>query len=113
MRNLKQILHYILWSILSFVLALGYMRVILGPNPESDSSFAPFYDWLYLHVILQIGAIVGGIIAFIYIFLDLILLRKKLKYRKRSILIRLMILIAITFSVGCLHYFLEKVVDVI
>ena len=113
MRNtLKQIISYLIWTLLALLLGIGYMRILLGPN-ESSTGFLHLFELIYDLALVYIGLITGSIIAFIFIFIDIFYLKKKLKKNRKSIIIRFLILLVITIVVAVTHYILEKVVDVI
>lgn len=113
MTVLKRILTYTIWTLIAFIFAIVYMLIILGSKPEIDSGFQIVIDLFYIHIFLYIGLIIGSIIAFLFILMDAFYLRKRLSSNKNTIIIRLGIMLAITAFVGIVHYFLEKVIDVI
>lgn len=113
MKKVKQLLSYFIWTIISFLAAFGYMRIILGPKPKPAKGILKMFDWVYETAMIQVGSIIGLIIACIFILLDVFYLRKKLQHKPYSILTRFLILLAIATVVGATHYILEKVVDVI
>ncbi|WP_173280723.1 hypothetical protein [Winogradskyella eckloniae] len=98
---------------MAFILAYSYMLVLFGGKPEIDSEFQVFIDAFYLFGIIHIGSIIGSIIAFLFILMDICYLRKKLKTHRNATIIRLAIILAITFIVFILHYTMEKVLDII
>ncbi|MFD2562908.1 hypothetical protein [Aquimarina rubra] len=113
MKTLKQIGAYSIWAIIALLLGIGYMRIVLGPNETAKDGL-----WYLLHVfydlgLLHVGLVIGVVIAVLFIFLDMVYLKKKLKDRKKSKGIRFLFLLAITMVVGVIHYILEKVIDVI
>ncbi|WP_103070128.1 hypothetical protein [Aquimarina sediminis] len=113
MKTLKQILTYLVWTAVSLILGIVYMRIVLGSNNASSEGL-----WFLLHVfynfgLLYIGAIIGGVTALLFILLDVFYLKKKLKNNIQATIIRFMFLIGITMVVAIIHYVLEKVIDVI
>ncbi len=113
MTLLKQILNYLIWAIFSFLFAFGYMRIILGPKPEPSTGWMKLFDWIYDISMLNLGLILGSIIALFYIFIDLFYLKQKLKSNAFSPFVRFLTLIAITGIVGIIHYVAEKIIDII
>ena len=101
----KRLLNYLIWTLICFLAGFAHMRIITG--------FMKMFDWVYGVALIQVGAIIGGIIAALYILLDIFYLRKKLNQRKNVIGLRLLIIIGIAILVGVTHYVLEEVVDVI
>ncbi|MFX0558078.1 hypothetical protein ACOCEA_14855 [Maribacter sp. CXY002] len=113
MRIVKQIVAYLLWTVLSFILGIAYMRLFLGPNNVPEEGL-----WYLLHLFFEIGLIQvglwgGAIIAFCFIFLDVLYLRNKLINNPKKTIIRLALLLIITVMIAIAHYILEKVIDVI
>ena len=113
MSILKRILSYFIWTLIAFLCAFGYMRIILGAKPKPSTGIMILFDWVYGYALVYVGSIIGSIIAFLYIIIDVFYLNKKLKSRANSTIIRLLIVIIITVIVGTTHYLLEKVIDVI
>ena len=109
----KRLLNYLIWTLICFLAGFAHMRIILGPKPAPSTGFMKMFDWVYGVALIQVGAIIGGIIAVLYILLDIFYLRKKLNQRKNAIGLRLLIIIGIAIVVGVTHYVLEEVVDVI
>ena len=91
------------------------MRLVLGeiPKEESYNGFGFFLNLFYSYGIIYVGSILGTIIAFFFILTDYFFLRKKWSYDSNFLLIRFSVLLFIAIVVGILHYFLEKVIDVI
>lgn len=89
------------------------MRLLLGSikiNQEGlNYVFYKFYQW----GIFYIGSIIGLIIAFIFIVLDVFYLKKKHNITRPYTLMRLLMMLIITVVVVILHYILEKGIDVI
>lgn len=113
MRFLKLILTYFIWTILSLLLGIGYMRLVLGPNDVSEEGM-----WYLLHLfydmgLFHVGVWIGVAIASCFILLDVFIIRKKLKNNPKKTTIQLLTLLAITVVVAIVHYILEKVIDVI
>lgn len=112
MRFLKLILTYFIWTILSLLLGMGYMRLVLGPNDVSEDGM-----WYLLHLFFDIGLLhvgfwIGVAIASCFILLDVLYLRGKLKNNPKKTRIQLFSLLGITALVAMVHYILEKVLDV-
>jgi len=112
MKIIKQILNYVLWLLLAFLFAIGYIRIIIGPKSEKlDGIF--IFDLLYNFAFIYTVPIIGGVIGGIFILLDIFYLKKKLNNNTRNFGIRFLIMFPITLIVAVIHYFLEKVIDVI
>ncbi|MBN3581920.1 hypothetical protein JYB64_05935 [Algoriphagus aestuarii] len=113
MRFIKLILTYLIWTILSLLLGIAYMRLLLGPNDVSEDGW-----WYLLHLffdmgLLHVGFWIGVAIASCFILLDVFYLRKKLKNNPKKTTIQVIALLVITGLIAIVHYFLEKVIDVI
>lgn len=112
MRILKQILAYSFWTILSFILAFVYISILIGFKPDSANGILAFFELLiYNLIVVQITPIIGCIIAFLFILIDVFYLKKKFKNKKNGV--RLLTILIITVTVGIIHYLLEKVIDII
>ena len=110
---LKQLLQYLNWTFVSFLFAFGYTRIILGPRPESSTGFMKFLDLIYLLVMSHVGLVIGSIIAILFILIDVFYLKEKLTNNSKSIPIRFLVILIITFVLGTTHYICEKVIDII
>jgi TRAP-type C4-dicarboxylate transport system permease small subunit len=113
MKVLKRIVNYLFWTVIALVCAFGYLLVILGLPLEETTWFNKMFNFLYNLAFIYIGLPLGGLIALIYILLDLFYLRKKLQSNFESAFLRLFVILGITMCLGAIHYFLEKVIDVI
>lgn len=113
MSTFKRILVYFIWSLIAFLSAFVYVRIILGPKPESSSTFMVMFSWLYEYTFIYIGLIIGSIITLFLILIDVFYLKNKFKIGVSSIFIRFFIIIFLTVIVVSIHYILEKVIDII
>ncbi|MFD2914169.1 hypothetical protein [Psychroserpens luteus] len=113
MSVLKRILNYGISTLIAFLCAFIYMHIILGTQPKPSTNFMRMFDWVYEYTFVYIGTIIGIIIAFLFILIDFFYLNHKLKNRRYSTVIRLIIIILIAVFVMTTHYILEKVIDVI
>lgn len=111
MKIIKQILGYVIWIMLSFLLAFTYMRIVLGT--KQTTGISKLFTWIYDLAMYQIGSILGAIIAFLFVLLDVVYLKNKLKGHSKKTSIRLGVLLIIAVLVGATHYLLEKVMDII
>ncbi|WP_303599350.1 hypothetical protein [Maribacter sp. 1_MG-2023] len=89
------------------------MRIVLGAPPESDDDKFSFASMIYEWALVQVGAIVGCIIALIFILFDVFYLSNKLQGNSKATLFRFIIIITIAIIVCSTHYFLEKIANVI
>ncbi|WP_036153772.1 hypothetical protein [Maribacter forsetii] len=89
------------------------MRIVLGTPPESNDGKFSFASMVYEWALVQVGAIVGCIIALVFILLDVFYLNNKLQGNSKATLLRFLIISIIAVIVGITHYILEKVIDVI
>lgn len=110
---IKRILNYLGWTIVAILLGFLHMRIVLGPGPESDNSGIQFLNGIHDFVLLYVGAIIGCIIAFIFILFDVFYLNNKLQGNNKATLFKFIIIIAIAIIVGSTHYFLENIAQVI
>ena len=113
MKVLKQVLTYLLWIAVSLLLGIIYMRILLGPNNAPSEGLWYLFHIFYNFGLLHVGAMIGSVMAVLFILLDVFYLKKKLKNNIQAICIRFMSLIGIATVVGVVHYVLEKVIDVI
>ncbi|MFI1770327.1 hypothetical protein [Thalassobellus citreus] len=89
------------------------MRLVLGANDVSKEGVGYLYYLFYNWGLVNVGLIVGLVIAVLFILFDVFYLKKKLKWYKHSWAIRFVLLLTISFVVAIIHYVLEKVIDVI
>ncbi|WP_375239119.1 hypothetical protein [Aurantibacter sp.] len=113
MKVLKRILNYLFWTIIAVLCAFAYLLVILGLPLEETSWFNKLFNFLYNLAFVYIGLPLGGFVTLLYILLDVFYLRKKLQSNFKSAFVRLFAMLGITCGLGVIHYFLEKVIDVI
>lgn len=113
MKNLKQFLGYLIWTTLSLLLGIIYMRIVLGANHISKEGFGYLAHLFYNWGLFYVGLIVGVVVAFLFILLDVFFLKKKLTSNIQYTITRFLFLVFITMLVGLTHYMLEKVIDVI
>ncbi|MBU2930244.1 hypothetical protein [Winogradskyella psychrotolerans] len=113
MTVLKRILNYLIWTILAVIAAFSYMRIILGAKSIDSNGFAKIANIIYDLAFVQIGLILGSIIAIIYILIDIFYLSNRLKNTKKSTIIRLLVIFVIAVIIVITHYVLEKVIDII
>lgn len=109
----KQILNYAGWLLVAILLGFLHMRIVLGPGSNSDNGGLTFLNGIHDFVLLYVGAIIGCIIAVLFIVLDVFYLNKKLQNNNRATLVRLFVIIALAIIVGASHYFLEEIANVI
>ncbi|PCE66064.1 hypothetical protein B7P33_01820 [Sediminicola luteus] len=94
-------------------MGIAYMRVVLGPNDVAAEGLGYLWHMFYQMGLIGVGLRVGAIVALLFITVDVLYLRKRLAQGLKSSLIRLGAIVLITLFVGCLHYILEKVIDII
>lgn len=111
MKILKQILSYVLWILLSFIFSFIYMRIVLGA--KQTIGISKLFNWVYDLALYQVGAIIGGIIAFLFVLIDVSYLKNKLRNHSSKNVIRFLVLVGIALVVAVSHYLCEKVFDVI
>ena len=110
---LKRILNYIFWSVMALLCSFGYLYYLLGDFPDGSAWYDPILLIFYRLVYLYFGLSLAGLIAIIYMLLDVFYLRKKLQTNLKSFIIRCLAIIGITILLACIHLFLEKGIDVI
>ena len=114
MKVLKLLFTYFSWLILCLILGIIYMRLLLGsPSKINYKGFDYLVGIYYYHGLVYVGLIIGTIIAIFFFLIDYFILRKRLSNNWNSFLIRISILLFSTITVAIIHYFLEKVIDVI
>lgn len=90
------------------------MRLLLGsPSKINYKGFDYLVGVYYYHGLVFVGTIIGIFIVFFFFIIDYFFLRKKLSNVFNAALIRISVLLLITIFIGIIHYFLEKVIDVI
>jgi RsiW-degrading membrane proteinase PrsW (M82 family) len=89
------------------------MRLVLGAITVSEEGLGYLLHLFYNIGMIQVGLWVGSAIAICFVLLDVFYVKKKLKNNPKRTVIRLAVLLAITVLVAIVHYFLEKVIDVI
>ena len=114
---LKRIFEYVLWTIAALLLGMGYMCLIftltLGQIPEETSLISFIISKLYVFGVIYVGAIIGAILAALFILLDVFYLKRKWQQSKHFFLKRVISMLFLLVGVAALHYLLEKIVDVI
>lgn len=113
MSILKQIRTYLIWVCVSFLCALVYTRIILGPKPKPATGIAHLLEVLYDFAQLYLVGRIGAIIALLFIIIDVLYLKNKLKSNSKNIGIRFLVMIVISIVLGAIHYVCEKVIDII
>ena len=111
MKILKQILSYVLWIMLSFIFSFIYMRIVLGA--KKNTGLSVYFNWVYDLALFQFGAILGGIIVFLFVLIDIGYLKNMLKNHSGKNVIRFLVLVGIALVVVVSHYLCEKVFDII
>ncbi len=115
MHILKHILTYLFWAVIALLLGIVYMRLLMGDLP-ADESFVGFGVLLRMfltHGILFIGTGIGGVIALLFIGIDMLYLKRKLKHKPNKTTERIAVFLAITCFVMLIHYVMEVVIDII
>jgi len=113
MKVLKRILNYTITTLISFLCAFAYMRIILGSKSKNTDWMAKLFNTIYDLAFVYVSLTLGSIIALLYILSDLFYFNTKLKSNTKATGIRLLIIIVIAIFVTTTHYILEKVIDVI
>ncbi|XPV70538.1 MAG: hypothetical protein ACNI25_08120 [Halarcobacter sp.] len=113
----KLILEYALWTVIALILGIGYMYLlsylIAGPTPEETSILSFVYSKMHFFGVFFVGGIIGAILAILFILFDLFYLKKKCNSSKYMFLKRGISMLLILVILAFLHYFLEKILDVI
>lgn len=104
---------YIVWILLSLLAGIGFMRMVLGPQPQPSTDFMVIFDWTYTAALFQIGSLIGGIVGFLFLLVEVFYFKKKLEYNFKGVILRFVFLLLLSFTVGYIYYLLEKVIDVI
>tara|TARA_R110000765_G_scaffold366084_3_gene456215 strand:+ start:1365 stop:1706 length:342 start_codon:yes stop_codon:yes gene_type:complete len=113
MKTIKQIVAYVLWIAIALLLGICHMFIVLGPR-ETGTDFLQVIDMvIYNYALVHVGLYVGAIIALVFVLVDAIYLKRKLKNNNKPTLIRLIVLVSLAIIIGIAHYILEKVIDVI
>lgn len=113
MKQLKKILFYILWTIVSVFLSIGLKYIELGQKTESTFLLSSLFDWLYEYVILIVGSILGVICAIIFFIVNYYWIKPKVIQKKLVYGIQFLSLIIITLVIAKIHYILEFDLDYI
>lgn len=113
MKALKQILVYIIWTLLAILLGIAYIRILTGPGMKNPTGFLHLLYSISNYLLFILGVIMGFGIAILFILIDIFYLKKRLENNMKSTVIRFIVLLGITIIVAIIHYILEIVVDVI
>lgn len=114
MKVIKAIFVYLIWILIAMILGIVYMRLLLGENNfVKDSVTGHFFTVFYHWGIFYVGITIGIITAFLFIMTDVLFVKKKLNNKSKLTFTRIKVLLTIFTMVTILHYFLEKVIDVI
>lgn len=113
MKIFKQILIYLIWTVIAIILGIVHMQILLEPRNVTTEELWFLWYIIYNFALFHIGARVGAIIALIFIILDVFFLKKKLTSNAKATTIRMGVLLLISIIVSSVHYVLEKVIDVI
>ncbi len=113
MRIFKTLITYLFWIVLSLITGIVYARCIINPNAVSKEGL-----WYLLHLffeigMLQVGFWVGLTIAICFILVDVIYLKRSLRYKLKLNKYRFIALVVITVFVIIVHFILEEVIDLI
>jgi len=106
-------LSYLPWTILSLLSGIAYMRLLLGPNPVPSKGFWGLLHMFYNIGMLRVGLVFGAVLALAFIVADVFFLKQKLGHGLQATALRVLGFIGIGICVAIVHYFLEKVIDVI
>jgi len=109
----NRVLSYVGWALLCYLFAFGYVRLIFGALPEASSSwFMGLLTIIYKQVLIRFWILIGSIITILFVLIDAVYLRKKLKNHANAVIIQFFVLLGVVAIVACIHYFLEKTIDV-
>lgn len=109
----KKIAEYFFWTITALLLGIGYMRLLLGADPEVTNLLSFIFSMIRLWGIFYVGLVIGAIAAGLFILLDIFYLKKKCQSLKHRLIMRVFTMLFIFTVVSTLHYLLEKPLDVI
>ena len=114
MQLLKQFGIHLGWTGIALLLGLCHVYVALGPRiTTSNSFFTWLLNLLYNHALLYVGLPIGLLLAILFILFDVFFLKKKLNNNFKGVVVRFLVLLTFSVGFGGIHYFLEKVIDVI
>lgn len=113
MKILKRILSYVPWILISILAAFGYLMILIGPVSQSENEILLALQNMFLLMLIQLCLVAGGVIAIIFILIDVFYLNKKLSTQRYKTPKKFGVLLLITAVVATVHFILEKVIDVI
>ncbi|MCB0457966.1 MAG: hypothetical protein KDC91_09500, partial [Flavobacteriaceae bacterium] len=92
-----------------------YVSLLIGDLPTNETyvQSCSLVTVFYYYGILRLGSLIGVIMAFFFIIIDIFFLKKKLKNHPHPTLVRLGALIVVFVLVVLVHYIFEKVIDII
>lgn len=109
----KIIWDYAWWTMFALLLGIGYMYLVLGPLPETKNLWDFLFGKIYLFGLLRIGLIIGGIVAILFMLVDVFLINKRQIFGMHKVRVRMLALLIILVFVTTIHYLLEKTIDLI
>ena len=107
MKTLKQILTYLIWTVVALLIGIIYMYLVLGLGFKTENSTGFFWrllDIFHEIIAVHVGLRIGGVIALLFILLDVFYLKKKLNNDFKSTVIRFMVMLMITLLVVIIVY---------
>jgi len=110
---LKIITEYVLWTIASLFLGVGYMYLLLGPAPEDTDTISFIVSKIYFIGLFQVGGTIGAILAVLFILFDVFYLKGNWQSSPQFFKIRALSMLVILVVLAVVHYLLEKTFDVI
>lgn len=113
MKVLKPIVAYLFWILMSWILGIAYMRILLGTNTFPDEGLGYLLHLFYHWGVVYVGSAIGLLTALLFLLLDIVYFKKKLKNNSHPTLIRWGVLLGILVFVMIAHFMLEKVINVI
>lgn len=109
----KQVLVYLPWVLLSYIIAFIYMTLITGQIWGNATGIDVLLERFYFFGILPVVLVVGSLIGITFVLTDIYYIKKKLTALPKRAMIRFSFLLLITILVFFCHNFIEKVVDII
>ena len=113
MNVFKQIFRCSLIVLISILFGLLYVKILLESNSISKEGLGFLLHVFFTWGRISLGLIIGLVISIVYILCDVLISRYKQRDKEGLFIIRVGLFSLVAFFVIAVHYFLEKVINII